>query len=130
MSIDAPPPTTTKGVSPGRDAWRRLRKSRVAMLCLAILVTIAALAFVTPLLPLQPPDKIATQLKFESPTCTPLWAKSFELKLPTSDSAATDVASIQRPYRDAGFARLNWLSRWMVRTRCQLFGDWSLASVC
>jgi oligopeptide transport system permease protein len=130
MSVNPPPPTTTKGVSPGRDAWRRLRKSRVAMICLAILVTIGALAFATPLLPLQPPDKIATQLKFESPTCTPLWEKSFELKVPTADFSATDEASIQRPFRDAGFARLNWLSRLMVRTRYQLFGGWSLASVC
>jgi oligopeptide transport system permease protein len=128
--IDAASPPIIKGVSPGRDAWRRLRRSRVAVVCLAILGTIAALAFVTPFLPLQPPDKISTQLKFTPPTFTPLWEKSFELNLSAETSSATDEEAIQRPYRDAGFARLNWLSRWMVRTRSQLFGEWSLASVC
>jgi oligopeptide transport system permease protein len=130
MSVDATPPSVVKGVSPGRDAWRRLRKSRVAMVCLAILVAIVSLAFVTPLLPLQPPDKIATALKFTPPASQPLWEKSFEFDLPAASSAATDEGAVQRPYRDAGFARLNWLSRWMVRTRHQLFSEWSLASIC
>jgi oligopeptide transport system permease protein len=130
MSVDTAPPSVTKGVSPGRDAWRRLRKSRVAMVCLGILVTIISLAFVTPLLPLQPPDKIATAMKFAAPVFTPFWDKSFEFNAPTTAAAATDGAAIQRPYRDAGFAKLNGLSRWMVRMRYQLFGGWSLASIC
>jgi oligopeptide transport system permease protein len=33
---------------------------------------------------------------------------------------------IQRPYRDAGFADLGPVSRWMVRTRYRLFGNWSI----
>jgi oligopeptide transport system permease protein len=106
------------------------------MISLAILVAISALAFVTPLLPLEPPDKIATQLKFEAPTFSPLWEKSFELKFPTNTTSAaaspsaTNDAAIQRPYRDAGFAHLNRLSRWMVRTRYLVFGEWSLGSIC
>jgi oligopeptide transport system permease protein len=36
---------------------------------------------------------------------------------------------IQRPYRDAGFADLGPLGRWMVRTRYRLFGEWSLGPV-
>jgi oligopeptide transport system permease protein len=130
MAGTAGPPIAIEGVSPGRDAWRRLRKSRVAMLSLWTLAIIGLLAFITPMLPLQPPDKIATQLKFTPPTWSPLWEKTFDFKLPTEDAAATDEAAIQRPYRDAGFARLNGLSRWMVQMRARLFGEWSLASVC
>jgi oligopeptide transport system permease protein len=36
---------------------------------------------------------------------------------------------VQRPYRDAGFADLGPVSRWMVRTRYRLFGEWSVGPV-
>jgi oligopeptide transport system permease protein len=36
---------------------------------------------------------------------------------------------VQRPYRDAGFADLGPVSRWMVRTRYRLFGKWSIGPV-
>jgi oligopeptide transport system permease protein len=36
---------------------------------------------------------------------------------------------VQRPYRDAGFADLGPVSRWMVRMRYRLFGQWSLGPV-
>ena len=42
----------TKGVSLGQDAWRRLRRNRMAMVSLVTLITIGLLAFFTPLLPL------------------------------------------------------------------------------
>lgn len=37
---------------------------------------------------------------------------------------------VQRPYSDAGFAVLSPLSRWMVRLRYRLFGEWSIGSIC
>jgi len=126
MASVPPPLRTQEGVSLGKDAWRRLRKSRVAMLCLGLLIMIFTLAFFTPLLPLQPPDAINTRLQYAPPQLTPLWEKTFQLDLADTDAAAR----IQRPYRDAGFPPLNGLSRTMVRTRTQLFGEWSLASVC
>ena len=46
-----------KGVSLWRDAWRRLRKNRVAMASLALLILVGLLAFFTPLLPLQSPQE-------------------------------------------------------------------------
>ena len=55
------------GVSLGQDAWRRLRKSRVAMLCLGLLVAIIGSAFFTPLLPFQPPDAINTPRQYAPP---------------------------------------------------------------
>jgi oligopeptide transport system permease protein len=36
---------------------------------------------------------------------------------------------VQRPYRDAGFADLGPVSRWMVRTRYRLFGEWSIGPI-
>ncbi|MBX3434415.1 MAG: ABC transporter permease [Pirellulales bacterium] len=38
--------------------------------------------------------------------------------------------TIQGPYRNAGFAPLGGLSRWMVRARYALFGDRQLNSLC
>ncbi len=43
---------------------------------------------------------------------------------------ANELESILlRPYRDAGFPDLGPVSRWMVRTRYRLFGEWSLGPV-
>jgi oligopeptide transport system permease protein len=131
MAATQMPVKTVRGVSLGQDAWRRLRKNRVAMFCLALLVLIAVLAFSTPLLPLQPPDAIDTPQKYAPPQFTPLWQKTFSLDSAAIQSSATaDAATIQRPYRDAGFPQLNAMSRAMVRARHNLFGDWQLASVC
>lgn len=131
-------PQITKGVSLSRDAWRRLRKSRIAMLCLGTLIVIGLLAFFTPLLPLQPPDRIATHLQYQRPHLPPLWEDTF--KLDWESIQETQQLSeflnveyeqrLQRPYRDAGFPELNALSRWMVRTRYRWFGEWSLSSIC
>jgi oligopeptide transport system permease protein len=35
----------------------------------------------------------------------------------------------QRPYRDAGFPDLGAFSRWLVRMRYRVFGDWSLGAI-
>jgi oligopeptide transport system permease protein len=123
-----------KGVSLGRDAWRRLRKSRIAMLCLGTLAVISLLAFLTPLLPLQPPDRIDTPKQYTPPLFSPLWEATFKFAPPTQEEGLADSGNfsraVQRPYRDAGFPELGPLSRWMVRTRYKLFGEWSLGSIC
>jgi oligopeptide transport system permease protein len=129
VSAEAVPLFIEKGVSPAQDAWRRLRKSRVAILCIGILAAIAFLAFITPLLPLQPPDKIATAMKFAPPIYSPFWINTLKFEPPIDSSAVAEDAAIQRPYRDAGFAHLNWLSRWMVSTRHALFGEWQINSI-
>jgi len=118
------------GVSLGKDAWRRLRKNRVAMFCLTLLVVIATLAFFTPLLPLQPPDAIDTPRQYEAPIVSPLWQDTFKLGASASRQETLDEDAIQRPYRDAGFPHLSALSRTMVRSRVKIFGGWQLASVC
>jgi len=45
-----------QGVSLGRDAWRRLRKTRSAMVALGFLILLAISSFLVPLLPLQSPQ--------------------------------------------------------------------------
>jgi oligopeptide transport system permease protein len=67
------------GMSLSQDAWRRLRKNRVAMLSLGVLVAICVLAACTPLLPFQAPDAANTELQYAEPTLSPFWLRSFEL---------------------------------------------------
>ncbi len=73
------PQVASMGMSLSQDAWRRLRKNRVAMLSLGTLITICVLALLTPLLPLQAPDRAQTALQYEEPTASPLWILSRHL---------------------------------------------------
>ena len=148
----------TAGVSLGRDAWRKLRKNRVAMLSLWTLIAICLLAFVTPLVPLEPPDRDETRQQYAAPQLAPFWRSTFELdveaiaasraavaqtrqKLQTANATGADAETIRRlhteieglvqqPYRAAGFPDLGPLSRAMVRLRHGLFGQWSIGPVC
>ncbi|MCE9544854.1 MAG: ABC transporter permease [Planctomycetia bacterium] len=57
-----------KGVSLGRDAWRRLRRNWAAMASLGFLVVLSLLSFFVPLLPLQSPKEgNLEQRAFEPP---------------------------------------------------------------
>lgn len=78
------------GTSLTQDAWRRLRKNRVAMLSLAALIAIVVLAGLTPLLPLAPPDHIQTSLKLTPPS-GPLFTSEF----------AFDPQRVTDSYREA-----------------------------
>ncbi|MGL4513345.1 MAG: ABC transporter permease [Lacipirellulaceae bacterium] len=75
--MDNPQPTA--GLSPTADALRRLRKNPVAMLSLGVLVGVVLLAFFTPLLPLEPPDRDQTKRQYEPPQWTPLFEESLQL---------------------------------------------------
>jgi len=99
-----------KGVSLGKDAWRRLRRKRVAMLSLWLLIVLAILAFLTPLLPLQAPRAIDTGRAFESPSLA---------------RAAVNPDDI-----DADFGELNWLNGTMVNARFAIFKTWAIPSIC
>jgi oligopeptide transport system permease protein len=122
---------TDVGVSLGKDAWRRLRKNRVAMICFGMLISVAALAFFTPLLPLQPPDAIDTPRQYAPPQVSPLFQNTLPIsKFEAAQAETSDAASVQRPYRDAGFPQLSALSRAMVQARLKIFGSWQLGSIC
>jgi len=100
-----------KGVSLGRDAWRRLRRNRVAMISLFLLVTITLLAILTPMLPLQAPRKIDTERTFQLPSFSP-------------------AGSIDKDRIEAHFGKMNGLNRLMINARLAIFGEWALPSIC
>jgi oligopeptide transport system permease protein len=143
---------SASGASLGRDAWRRLRRNRMAMLCLGTLITIGVLAVFTPLLPLAPPDKHHTNLQYEPPKFSPLFEKTFDFdwkeveesqnriaelrqKLDSADKGDANKIKMEmenillRPYRDAGYPTVGAVSRWMIRARSHVFGDINLTSL-
>ncbi len=78
-----------------QDAWRRLRRNRVAMVSLITLATISALAFLTPMLPLQAPDFTDTSLQYAEPVASPLWLKTFDLDLEAIERTPREVAELE-----------------------------------
>ncbi len=68
-----------RGESLARDAWRRLRRNRLAMACLVFLIVLSALALLTPLLPLQSPYMVDTPRAFAPPTARPLFIDTIKL---------------------------------------------------
>ena len=111
MSADADKPNgpSTQGLSLTQDAWRRLRRNRVAMLSLWTLVAICWLAFLTPLLPLQAPDFTQTKLQYTEPTATPFWLNTLkldtELIARTPDVVAeleTELPTLQAALQQSG----------------------------
>lgn len=100
-----------QGASLGKDAWKRLRRNRIAMVSLTFLVVLGALAFFTPLLPLQAPKKVDTSRAFQPPT---LFAS----------------ARIDRDAIDSHFGSQGYLNRAMIYTRLAVFGEWAIPSLC
>lgn len=135
-SASSPP---AKGVSLGHDAWRRLRRNRMAMASLVTLGIIGVAAFLTPLLPLEPPDRHRTELQYEPPKLLPLFIKTFMLDWGAIEQTSTQLSNaddrnerqniLLRPYRNAGYPDIGLVSRWMIRTRSRLFGEWTLGSL-
>src|SRR3954454_11032950 len=83
-----------KGTSLGQDAWRRLRRNRMAMFSLTTLITIGLLAFLTPLLPLAAPDKHHTDLQYEPPKLTPLFVNTFSLDSTSINETPSKLATV------------------------------------
>jgi len=100
-----------RGVSLGKDAWRRLRRKRGPMISLIALVTIVVLALLTPLLPLQPPQRVDFDRIFASPTF--------------SAGAPLDTEKVS-----AQFGELDFVSSAMVKARIAIFGEWVVPSIC
>jgi oligopeptide transport system permease protein len=91
-----PKPSKSKetGVSLTQDAWRRLKKSWVAMASLWTLVAVILLAFFTPLLPLAPPDRDATPLMLAEPVFPTVFARTSKAK---TDAPAIGESSKNTP---------------------------------
>jgi len=117
-----------KGVSLGRDAWRRLRRTPSAMLSLAVLVVMTLLAFLTPLLPLQSPRVVDTSRNFAAPTIDHLWTNHFDLAGGDVDAETWNNQfriEVDRQYGDVN--RLTWA---LTRVRVAIFGEKAVGPIC
>ena len=128
-----------RGESLWAEAWKRLKRNRVAMLCLGFLILVSLLAFLTPLLPLQSPYEVDTSLAFAPPTARPLFYDA--IKVDTAKNTAT-ADQKNRPSADGSlesaapadwinkqFGDLNWWNRALVKLRVKLFGPAALNSM-
>ncbi len=92
-----------RGVSLGRDAWRRLRKNYAAMAALAFLVLITMISILTPLLPVAPPRAEEVKNQYIPPIVNPLFVEQFHLP----DEAEARERFVRNGFGDLGpFARL------------------------
>ncbi len=121
---------TIKGVSLGQDAWRRLRKNRVAMASLCFLVVLGLFALLTPLVPLQPPRTIDTSRQFAAPS----WSSpSGDAPGGRDEDPPSDAESTQHRQKaeiEEGYGQLDPFSRTLLRIRLAILGDWALPSIC
>lgn len=62
---------------------------------LATLVVVCLSAAVTPILPLQPPDRVQTELQYTPPTLKPLWIDGFTLNLEAIEKTPAEVAKLR-----------------------------------
>ncbi len=110
-----------QGTSLGKDAWRRLRRNRVAMLSLAFLVLISVAAALTPFWPLQSPieQDLSAGGPFQEPTFV-----SARLGL-----TEMDASQYSQRFEEL-FHKRNALDHLLVRARLALFGDWCIGSWC
>ena len=74
----------------------------MAMVCLGTLITIAALAFFTPLLPLAPPDKHHTNLQYEPPKLSPLFEQTFDFDWKAVEDSDARLAELQQKLDSVG----------------------------
>jgi len=116
------------GVSLGQDAWRRLRRDRVAMMSLLLLLVIGLSAFLAPLLPLQSPRAQLTARNYEAPSLS-----SYGPPLELVDSLGTrqePLPDFSARVSELWGPKLDQLSKGMIYLRALLFGDYCLPSIC
>jgi len=110
-----------KGTSLGKDAWRRLRRNRVAMLSLLFLGTLLIVAALTPLWPLQSPIEQHLSL-----------GETFQP--PTLASTQLGLIGLEGDEYDQRFGELfhkrSFFDHWLVHARLAIFGDWCVGSWC
>ncbi len=141
-----------RGVSLWLDAWRRLRKNYAAMASLVGLIVIAALALLTPLLPLQSPQliRLTKQDQYQPPrwTASPLGitrdgVRKFDEEIRklnvqrrslSGDALQAKDQEIESKLRDHPFHKLWYapggVTRLLLNLRLSIFGDWCVPSIC
>ncbi|MEM6329229.1 MAG: ABC transporter permease [Planctomycetota bacterium] len=96
--------TQQQSLSLTQDAWRRFRRRRSSVIAMSTLAAVVVLSVLTPLLPLQPPDRDQTKQKFAPPTASPLWLETFELDLEQIDKLAAQLPEKREAQRAAAAA--------------------------
>jgi len=135
-----------QGVSLWQDARRRLRRNLAARLSLAFLILLGLVALLTPLLPLQSPTRQDLKRRqFESPNLRPIRlgvaeheAKTGRLEAELVEAPAERRGELEQQlerHRESHPEYTHWnkpnaVSRWMIRVRIALFGDWCVPSLC
>jgi oligopeptide transport system permease protein len=109
------------GVSLGRDAWRRLRKNRVAIVALSYLVLLAILAVITPFLPFQSPYRTDPKRVLQPPE--PLHWLSNGIHV-LDENGEIDPQLLSNDYQTLGL-----LSRTLIRMRVVCFGEGCVSSI-
>ena len=71
-----------RGVSLGKDAWRRLKRDRISFTAMIFLMLLGVFAALTPLLPLQPPRSVDTPRAFHPPVVAPLFTGPCPMHFP------------------------------------------------
>lgn len=140
-----------KGTSLWQDAWRRLKKNRVAMASLWFLIAMTLATFFTPLLPLQSPVRQDAEHRRELPpslTTAGLGWKEFQARreelrkelgsLRSSGASGETIEQAERnltsfeeqehPIRKQ-YHKPGLLARLMISARLAIFGDWSVPSL-
>ena len=108
-----------KGVSLGKDAWRRLRRNYTAMGSLTFLIILFLMAAFVTLLPLQSPIRQdLRERKFQPPSTEPQ-----TLRLAQLEGEEYDLAV------DALFGERNFIDRGLIRARVALFGQRCIPSL-
>jgi oligopeptide transport system permease protein len=135
------------GVSLWQDAWRRLKRNRVAMLSLGFLIVLALLAFLTPALPLQSPSQQEVRSRqFLGPNTEPVRLQiedsqkqrhllSELLREHSEKVAAADKPETLAAVHSSHPYRVLWhnpgpLTRLLIDVRMAIFGDWCIPSLC
>jgi len=111
-----------KGTSLGRDAWRRLRKNRVAMVSLFFLVLVGLAALLTPLWPLAGPRTVQVDLRYAAPSASSFWGEPLHI---VDAQGNLDENEVQSAFGDLG-----WFDRGLFHIRRAIFGDRCLGSWC
>ncbi|MDZ4819770.1 MAG: ABC transporter permease [Planctomycetota bacterium] len=111
-----------QGVSLGRNAWRRLRRSRMSMAALGFLLLLSITAIFTPLLPLQPPRTVNLEKRYSPPTLEHFWEESAALSPSATGGLPATLSE--------GFGQLGWFSQQLLEWRVQIFGEFSLGNLC
>jgi oligopeptide transport system permease protein len=123
---------SVRGVSLAAEAWRRLRRKKIAMLALLFLVTLSLAAFFTPLLPLQSPYNVDTALSYLPPTIHARQADALEISKNQPGVRTGDAkAPAENPaWIEKQFGHVGRLNRWMIQARVAIFGTRSIPSLC